>query len=140
MPLVEGTSDEALSTGLGHMEGTADPGERGNVVLAGHRVTRGEPLSRMPELAPGDEVVIEHADRVDTYVLDTEGAELVVPLTDTWVTAPGRTLRIPSRCRRWTTGGCSRSSPVRSCSTPTTGWWRSATWSPRAPVDPPALR
>ena len=88
VPLVEGTSDEALSTGFGHLEGTAAPGEPGNVVLAGHRVTRGEPLRRMPELVAGDEVVIEHGDRVDTYVLDTAGADLVVPLTDTWVTAP----------------------------------------------------
>ncbi|HET6561341.1 MAG TPA: sortase [Marmoricola sp.] len=86
VPLVEGTTPDTLASGgLGRLEGTARPGGRGNLVLAGHRVTHGEPLRRMPELVPGDRVVIEQADRVDTYVLDTGGADLVVPFTDTWV-------------------------------------------------------
>jgi sortase A len=36
-PVVEGTSGRALRRGVGHVENTAYPGERGNVGLAGHR-------------------------------------------------------------------------------------------------------
>jgi sortase A len=35
----EGTSDDTLARGVGHLRGSAGPGERGNLVLAGHRDT-----------------------------------------------------------------------------------------------------
>ncbi len=38
-PVIEGTSGRALRRGVGHVEHTAYPGERGNVGLAGHRDT-----------------------------------------------------------------------------------------------------
>lgn len=85
VPLLEGTGPDALAAGLGHVEHTAAPGSRGNVVLAGHRVTHGEPLRDMPDLVPGDEVVIETRDRIYTYVLDTGGDDLSVSFDQTWV-------------------------------------------------------
>jgi sortase A len=88
VPLLDGTSDEALAAGFGHLEGTDDPGEKGNVAIAGHRVTHGEPLADMPDLEPGDEVVIETRDTVYTYVLDTGGDDLVVGFDQTWVLDP----------------------------------------------------
>src|SRR6516162_1850306 len=36
-PVLEGTGDLALNVGVGRIQGTARPGERGNVGLAGHR-------------------------------------------------------------------------------------------------------
>lgn len=85
VPVLVGTSDEVLAAGFGHFRGTADPGEEGNFALAGHRITHGEPLARMPELRPGDEVVVETAEAVHTYVLDTAGDALRIPFTETWV-------------------------------------------------------
>jgi sortase A len=85
VPVVEGTSDEALAAGLGRFEGAARPGERGNFSLAGHRVTHGEPLRDMPALRPGDEVVVDTRRWTYTYVLDTAGDGLEVPFTETWV-------------------------------------------------------
>ena len=38
-PIIEGTTGRALRRGVGHVENTAYPGERGNVGLAGHRDT-----------------------------------------------------------------------------------------------------
>jgi sortase A len=38
-PVIDGTSGRALRRGVGHIENTAYPGERGNVGLAGHRDT-----------------------------------------------------------------------------------------------------
>ncbi len=88
VPLLEGSSEAVLAAGFGHQEGTAAPGERGNVVVAGHRVTHGEPLRAMPDLRAGDEVVVETAEAVHTYRLTTGGDDLAVPFTDDWVLQP----------------------------------------------------
>ena len=88
VPLLEGDSDEVLAAGFGHLAGTAEPGETGNVVLAGHRVTHGEPLRDMPTLEPGDEIVIDTARERFTYVLDTPGDALEVDVDATWVLDP----------------------------------------------------
>jgi sortase A len=88
VPLLDGTSDEVLAAGFGLIEGTAAPGEDGNVVIAGHRITHGEPLRDMPDLDPGDEVVVETADRIYTYELTTGGDDLEVPFTASWVLDP----------------------------------------------------
>ena len=85
VPLVAGVDDSALASGLGHFPDSAAPGAIGNFALAGHRVTHGEPLRDMPDLVPGDEIVVETRDRVYTYVLDTGGDDLRVPFTAGWV-------------------------------------------------------
>ena len=88
VPVLEGTSDGVLAAGLGHYADSAPPGGLGNYALAGHRITHGEPLRDMPELRPGDRVVVETRQRVFTYVLDTGGDALVVPFTAGWVLDP----------------------------------------------------
>ncbi len=85
VPVLEGITDEVLAKGYGHFEDNADPGEKGNYALAAHRVTHGEPLRRMPELRPGDEVVVETVEATYTYVLDTDPRRLVIPFTGVWV-------------------------------------------------------
>lgn len=85
MPVLEGTSDAALAQGFAHFEDSAGPGQRGNYALAAHRITHGEPLRRMPDLRPGDEVLVETRTHVYSYVLDTDPRELVVPFTAGWV-------------------------------------------------------
>ncbi|WP_426245716.1 class E sortase [Nocardioides sp. LHG3406-4] len=88
VPLLEGVADDALAAGFGHFESSAAPGAKGNYALAAHRVTHGEPLRRMPELVPGDEIVVETREWTYTYVLDTGGDDLIVPFTQTWVVDP----------------------------------------------------
>jgi sortase A len=88
VPIVKGTSDDALASGVGHYSGTANPGRRGNFALAGHRVTHGEPFHDLPELRPGDRVVVDTAHKIYTYVLDTGGDDLTLPFTATWVLDP----------------------------------------------------
>ena len=88
VPVLEGIGDEELSSGYGHFPDSADPGERGNYALAAHRVTHGEPLRDMPELRPGDEVVVETRKAVYTYVLDTNPNDLIVTFEDIWVVDP----------------------------------------------------
>jgi sortase A len=88
MPVLEGISEDVLARGFGHFADSADAGEKGNYALAAHRVTHGEPLRDMPELRPGDEVIVETRDSVYTYVLDTDPEDLVVTFEDVWVIAP----------------------------------------------------
>lgn len=88
VPILEGTDEEALASGFGHLEGTAEAGEVGNYVLSGHRVTHGEPLRNMPDLTAGDLVIVETASRILTYELTNDGDALDLPFTATWVTAP----------------------------------------------------
>ena len=86
VPAHRGTSDDVLTRGFGVFDNAAKPGGVGNFALAGHRITHGEPLRRMPELRPGDEVVVETAETIYTYVLDTAGDALTVGMDDGWVT------------------------------------------------------
>lgn len=88
VPVLEGSSQEVLAAGVGHMADTAEAGAAGNYVLAGHRVTHGEPFAELPSLEPGDEVVVETRAATYTYVLDTGGEDLVIPFTETWVLDP----------------------------------------------------
>lgn len=88
VPLLEGISDPVLAEGFGHFPDSAGPGRKGNFAIAGHRITHGEPLRRMPELEPGDEVVVQTARATYTYVLTTGGDDLRVTFEDGWVVTP----------------------------------------------------
>jgi len=88
IPVLEGIGDSELSRGYGHFPETAGPGQRGNFALAAHRITHGEPLRDMPELQPGDEIVVETRDRIFTYELDTNPNDLIVTFEDIWVIDP----------------------------------------------------
>lgn len=86
VPAHRGTDDATLARGFGIFDDAAPPGGKGNFTLAGHRVTHGEPLRRLPELDAGDEIVVETADTTYTYVLDTDGDALTVDFNAGWVT------------------------------------------------------
>ena len=88
VPVLEGVGDDELASGFGHFPDSASLGGRGNYALAAHRVTHGEPLRDMPELRPGDEVIIETRDATYTYELDTNPNELVVSFENIWVVDP----------------------------------------------------
>ncbi len=56
--VVSGTAADDLAKGPGHYLGTAQPGQAGNVAIAGHRTTHGSPFNRLAELAPGDPIYL----------------------------------------------------------------------------------
>ena len=88
VPVLEGVTPDILAKGYGHFEDTAEPGQVGNYALAAHRVTHGEPLRDMPELRPGDKVIVETLTATYTYELDTDPNQLVIPFTGVWVLDP----------------------------------------------------
>ena len=88
VPILVGTSDYALSHGVGWYENTQLPGQIGNFAIAGHRITHGEPFARLLELQPGDKVIIETKTYIFTYVIDQSPSKLTVKDVDTWVLDP----------------------------------------------------
>lgn len=56
--VVAGVRAEDLRTGVGHLPGSAMPGELANAVLVGHRTTYGQPFADLDRLAPGDEIQV----------------------------------------------------------------------------------
>ena len=72
--VVEGTSRKALLAGPGHLVNTALPGDKGNVVLAGHRDTF---FRHLGELARGDSIVLDRGGK--KYEYEVTGTEIVEP-------------------------------------------------------------
>ena len=64
----EGTSDDTLARGVGHLSGSAIPGERGNLVLAGHRDTF---FHELRNIRQGDHVRVKAPDGVYQYMVDS---------------------------------------------------------------------
>jgi len=56
--VVQGDGWEELKMGVGHHIGSANPGERGNMVVSGHNDVFGEVFRRLGELMPGDEIIV----------------------------------------------------------------------------------
>jgi len=88
VPILEGTDLSVLSRGVGHYPTSGQPGQIGNLAIAGHRVTHGQPFSRLLELDKGDQVVVETRSAIYTYVLDTAPRDLTVTETASWVLDP----------------------------------------------------
>ncbi|MFI5524809.1 class E sortase [Streptomyces platensis] len=70
-PVAQGVGKAAvLNRGyVGHYPHSAQPGERGNAALAGHRNTHGEPFRHLDRLRPGDTVLVDTAGARYTYAV-----------------------------------------------------------------------
>jgi sortase A len=77
VPLNQGISLNSIDRGPSHWPGTALPGDPGNVVIAGHRVTAGGPFRDIDQLQPGDAVVFTVGSERSTYRVT--GHEVVTP-------------------------------------------------------------
>ncbi|GAA3625152.1 class E sortase [Microlunatus ginsengisoli] len=88
VPILEGTELSVLARGVGHYPSTAQPGQIGNFAIAGHRVTHGQPFSRLLELDKGDQILVETRSAIYTYVIDTAPRDLTVEENATWVVDP----------------------------------------------------
>lgn len=75
--IYEGVTLTVIDQGPGHWPGSAMPGQLGNAVFAGHRVTHSHPFKRLNELVPGDEIIFQTNDGVFTYTMTKQ--EIVTP-------------------------------------------------------------
>jgi len=100
--VVEGVGVSDLRTAIGRYRGSAHIGDLGNVALAGHRTTYGEPFGRIGELLPGDQIslvtpigtatyqVMDPAEYVSTWVnpvRSVKGGHVIVGPSDEFVLA-----------------------------------------------------
>lgn len=99
-PIVEGTGTQQLKEGVGHYQGTAEPGEAGNFAVAGHRTTYGEPFHKIAELRPGDSIIVRTS--THTFIYRVVNHEIVTPSdvqvisTDPPGVAPGHLMTLTS--------------------------------------------
>src|SRR5205823_13115151 len=66
-PIYEAVTLTVIDHGPGHWPGSAVPGQLGNAVFAGHRVTHSHPFRRINELVPGDEIIFKMQNGTFTY-------------------------------------------------------------------------
>lgn len=94
--VLEGVRPADLKRGPGHYPGTALPGEVGNVAIAGHRATNGEPFAYLDRLREGDEIVTRT--RAGEFTYRVTGSRIVAPTrTDVVLPVPGRPGATPTR-------------------------------------------
>jgi sortase A len=84
-PIYEGVTLTVIDHGPGHWPGSALPGQLGNAVFAGHRVTHTHPFRNLDQLAPGDEIQFVMPDGTYTYRMTSQ--QIVNP-SDTWIVNP----------------------------------------------------
>lgn len=75
--IYHGITMRNIDRGPSHWPGTALPGEVGNTVFAGHRVTKSRPFRNIDQLVPGDEVVFTVAGVRSVYAVT--GSKVVLP-------------------------------------------------------------
>jgi sortase A len=86
-PIVLGDDWESLKLGVGHTPGSANPGERGNMVLSAHNDIFGEIFRRLPDLQLEDEITVETTTHVYRYVVK---AKRIIAPDQVEVMAPTR--------------------------------------------------
>ena len=90
-PIFEGVDETVIHWGPGHWPGSAMPGQVGNTVFAGHRVTHTRPFYDIDLLVPGDDIILHTKDGTFTY--QVTGHQIVTP-KDTWIANPTPTATI----------------------------------------------
>jgi sortase A len=66
-PLMRGVTLNNIDLGPSQWPGTAWPGQPGNSVIAGHRVTHTHPFLHIDQLVPGDQIVVTARGVTATY-------------------------------------------------------------------------
>jgi sortase A len=87
---------------VGHLEGTASPGDGNNVVLAAHVTVAHDvdgPFSGLGRLQPGDDIIVYDGDLSYTYIVDSRR---LVERTDVQVAHPSDTGQVTLiTCSNW---------------------------------------
>jgi sortase A len=91
-PTFEGVDADEIDQGPSHWTGTAMPGEPGNTVFAGHRVTHTHPFYDIDLLQVGDEVTFEYLgssfryEVTDHFVVEADAKWIADPTDGTTFT------------------------------------------------------
>ncbi len=91
-PIVQGDGWEQLKKGVGQHIGSANPGEKNNVVLTAHNDVFGQIFRDLDKLKPGDQVILYTSQHSYTYlvtrtiIVEPNQVEVMAPTTDAYVT------------------------------------------------------
>lgn len=91
MTMYEGIRLTTLDLGPGHWPGTAMPGQVGNVVVGGHRVSKHKVFRNVDQLVAGDEIIFDDPD--GHFVYRVTRTEIVEP-TAVWIVNPTPTATV----------------------------------------------
>ncbi len=80
--IYDGVTLHNIDLGPSHWTGTAEPGQPGNTVFAGHRITNSRPFRDLDALVEGDEVIFTVGETRSVYRVT---GNLVVTPSDTWI-------------------------------------------------------
>jgi sortase A len=83
--IYDGVTLHNIDLGPSHWPGSAVPGQPGNAVFAGHRVSHDHPFRHLDQLVAGDRVVFVVNGVRSTYRVT---GDLVVSPSDTWIAHP----------------------------------------------------
>lgn len=75
--IVPGDSWDQLKKGVGHHIDSANPGERGNLVLSAHNDVFGEIFRHLDQLEPGDEIIVYAGGQ--RYRYEVSGSRIIGP-------------------------------------------------------------
>lgn len=87
-PIINGVTWEDLKKGVGHLPGSANPGERGNLYLAAHNDIFGEIFRYLEKMEIGDEYFIYTGEQKFRYVVKEKriiaptDVEVMLPTTE----------------------------------------------------------
>lgn len=95
IPVLKGVAKKQLETGVGWYPNSAEPGENGNLAIAGYRLTNGQPFHDLLNMKKGDQITLETCTDTYLYEIEVTAAELSVDADDAWVLeavpgAPGK--------------------------------------------------
>jgi sortase A len=91
-PAGEGTDWESLKYKVGHHPGTANPGQRGNMVLAAHNDIYGEIFRYLPDVPVGEIITVYAGEEAFRYriterrIITPDQVEVMLPTTGPTVT------------------------------------------------------
>ncbi|HYK72553.1 MAG TPA: class D sortase [Pseudoneobacillus sp.] len=83
LPIIHGTNEDELESGVGHFTGSVLPGEEDNSVLAGHRDTV---FRKLGEVGVNDRIIVKTSAGTFTYkikkvrIVDKDDRTVIVPM------------------------------------------------------------
>ncbi|PIE32909.1 MAG: hypothetical protein CSA55_02630 [Ilumatobacter coccineus] len=83
--VMEGVSDASLAAGVGHLSGTAYPGEAGNMVIGGSSISNTKVFAQLDRVPTGESITLRFQGQDYTYRVSSV---VVTDAGDPWVAAP----------------------------------------------------
>ncbi len=89
--IYKGITDRQFDIGVGYWPGTALPGQKGNMVIGGHRTAAKRPFYNIEKMKVGDIITVSRPGKTYTYRVTKT---FIVRPRDVWIVKPTKTTSI----------------------------------------------